>query len=220
MLYSDWPLVWTLYYLERKCIRLKFVIEGWLAGPWRPQRWSLPWSSCAVRTCPRGFLELLLLLVVLWAAAELRSMRTTPRRQGDPRVQRISQQQSNFSDFLLKIWAVQQFNKSSLLERETLADDANYWKSLCLSNFYEILYIIQLENKSQTVQHFVGSPGGFLCCVRTETRLISRDLTARLKLAEPLTALLLRRSSSKQRRAAKSYSSIFLPALMCKLYSL
>ena len=68
---------------------------------------------------------------------------------------------------------------------------------------------IQLENKSQTVQHFVGSPGGFLCCVRTETRLISRDLTARLKLAEPLTALLLRRSSSKQRRAAKSYSSIF-----------
>ena len=110
----DWPLVWTLYYLERKCIRLKFVIEGWLAGPWRPQRWSLPWSSCAVRTCPRGFLELLLLLVVLWAAAELRSMRTTPRRQGDPRVQRISQQQSNFSDFLLKIWAVQQFNKSSL----------------------------------------------------------------------------------------------------------
>ena len=112
---SDWPLVWTLYYLERKCIRLKFVIEGWLAGPWRPQRWSLPWSSCAVRTCPRGFLELLLLLVVLWAAAELRSMRTTPRRQGDPRVQRISQQQSNFStDFLLKIWAVQQFNKSSL----------------------------------------------------------------------------------------------------------
>ena len=106
---SDWPLVWTLYYLERKCIRLKFVIEGWLAGPWRPQRWSLPWSSCAVRTCPRGFLELLLLLVVLWAAAELRSMRTTPRRQGDPRVQRISQQQSNFffaaapTDFHLKI---------------------------------------------------------------------------------------------------------------------
>ena len=125
MLYSDWPLVWTLYYLERKCIRLKFVIEGWLAGPWRPQRWSLPWSSCAVRTCPRGFLELLLLLVVLWAAAELRSMRTTPRRQGDPRVQRISQQQSNFSDFLLKIWAVQQFNKSSLLER-----DASWWCQL------------------------------------------------------------------------------------------
>ena len=121
------------------------------------------------------------------------------------------------TDFLLKIWAVQQFNKSSLLER-----DANYWKSLCLSNFYEtkILYIIQLENKSQTVQHFVGSPGGFLCCVRTETRLISRDLTARLKLAEPLTALLLRRSSKQRRRAAKSYSSIFLPALMCKLYSL
>ena len=74
MLYSDWPLVWTLYYLERKCIRLKFVIEGWLAGPWRPQRWSLPWSSCAVRTCPQGFLELL--LVVLWAAAKVHANNT------------------------------------------------------------------------------------------------------------------------------------------------
>ena len=43
----------------------------------------------------------------------------------------------SFKDF----GPVQQFNKSSLLER-----DANYWKSLCLSNFYEtkILYIIQL----------------------------------------------------------------------------
>ena len=85
----DWPLVWTLYYLERKCIRLKFVIEGWLAGPWRPQRWSLPWSSCAVRTCPQGFLELLLLLVVLselnWGPCEQHPEdRVTPEFNGFP----------------------------------------------------------------------------------------------------------------------------------------